>query len=570
VKLPLVKEALAALGIEDLVLGVHDSCFPSAKGEDVGRGSPNGQGAGGFLDYAAELGFTGIQLGPQGETSDDDPSPYDGAVFTRSHRSISLPQLVDMKLLSKATLERLAGDQTVDRSDQVRAGARIREALDEVFTNATFSDATNFADRERAWLERDALFEAISESHGGADFVHWPDERDRHLFDDPQRLREVRAVHAAKLARFSLVQWIAHRQHEAFCSHAHARGLSVFGDLQIGWSRRDLWAWRGAFMRDFSMGAPPSRTNPEGQPWGYAILDPDLGPEASALFDLRLAHELSLYDGLRIDHPHGLVCPWVYRDEVRAGSRLHESPDRADLAGYAIAREDQIDFTKPRHDDAWVVRLDPPQIDRYSVLFDRIVSRSPRVICEVLSTLPFPLSQVLARHRLGRFRVTQKASLTDRTDCYRSENAQPEDWIMVGNHDTEPIAVVARRWVVEGTAEKHAARLAEHLAPNDREAFIRSIAHDPYALARAALAELFVSPARHVYLWWNDLFGDERRYNAPGTISPENWVIRIPADFRAAHADALSQGRGLDLPAALATALRARNLRPDLASALLR
>jgi 4-alpha-glucanotransferase len=564
----LVKDALAALGIDDLVLGVHDSCFPSAKGEDVGRGTPNGQGARALLDYASELGFTGIQLGPQGETSDDDPSPYDGAAFTRSHRSIALAPLVEMKLLSAGTLERLAGDQVVDRSDQVRAGARIREALDEVFSNATFSDATAFGARERAWIERDALFEAISKANGGRDFVHWDDERDRYLFEDPQRLRERRALHAAQLARFALVQWIAHRQHQDFRAHAHARGLSLFGDLQIGWSRRDLWAWPGAFMRDFSMGAPPSRTNPEGQPWGYAVLDPELGPEANALFDLRIDHELSLYDGLRIDHPHGWVCPWVYQGEVQAGARLHESPDRPELARYAIARSEQIDFGKPRHADGWVTRLDPAQIDRYSALFDRIVARSPHVVCEVLSTLPFPLAQVLARHRLGRFRVTQKASLDDPRDVYRSENAAPEDWIMVGNHDTEPMAVVARRWFVEGTAERHAARLAERLAPEDREAFVRETARDPNALARAALAELFTSPARHVYLWWNDLFGDERRYNAPGTISPENWVIRIPADFRAAHAHAIGEGRGLDLPRALATALRAKKLRPDLAAAL--
>ncbi|MGZ6096539.1 MAG: 4-alpha-glucanotransferase, partial [Polyangiales bacterium] len=64
----LVRDALSVLGIEELVLGVHDACFPSAKGEDVGRGSPNGQGARDLVDYASELGFSGLQLGPQGET----------------------------------------------------------------------------------------------------------------------------------------------------------------------------------------------------------------------------------------------------------------------------------------------------------------------------------------------------------------------------------------------------------------------------------------------------------------------------------------------------------------------
>ncbi|MGZ3456753.1 MAG: 4-alpha-glucanotransferase [Polyangiales bacterium] len=565
----LVRDALSVLGIEELVLGVHDACFPSAKGEDVGRGSPNGQGARDLVDYASELGFSGLQLGPQGETSDDDPSPYDGAVFSRSHRSIALLPLLEMGLLSRATFDRLAGDQLPsNRSDHVGSSVRIREALEEVFGHEPPSDVAAFVERERPWLERDGLFEAIANAHGGADFVYWPDPRDRDLFADPTRASHMRALHQRELARFGFVQWIAHQQHGAFRAHARSRGLALLGDLQIGWSRRDLWAWSGAFLRDFVMGAPPSRTNPDGQPWGYAVLDPDLGPEASALFDLRVAHELSLYDGLRIDHPHGHVCPWVYTDDVRAGARLRESPDRPELARFAIARNDQIDFSRQRYDDAWVKTLEPAQVDRYAQLFDRLVGRSPHIVCEVLSTLPYPLAQVLHRHRLGRFRVTQKASLDDPRDVYRSENACPEDWIMVGNHDTEPISVVARRWLLEGSAERHAARLAERLAPDDREAFVREAARDHHALARACLAELFASPARHVYVWWNDLFGDERRYNMPGTISPENWVIRIPSDFRAAHARAMGEGRGLDLPRALAVALRARKLAPDLAARL--
>ena len=33
------------------------------------------------------------------------------------------------------------------------------------------------------------------------------------------------------------------------------------------------------------------------------------------------------------------------------------------------------------------------------------------LVCEILSTQPYPLARVCARHDLGRFRVTQKANL---------------------------------------------------------------------------------------------------------------------------------------------------------------
>src|SRR5690606_39592624 len=65
--------------------------------------------------------------------------------------------------------------------------------------------------------------------------------------------------------------------------------------------------------------APPSRTNPEGQPWGYPVLDPaqlrnaDGGLGAALrLIDARARKYFAAYQRIRVDHPHGLVCPWVY------------------------------------------------------------------------------------------------------------------------------------------------------------------------------------------------------------------------------------------------------------------
>src|SRR5207245_9993407 len=90
------------------------------------------------------------------------------------------------------------------------------------------------------------------------------------------------------------------------------------------------------------------------------------------------------------------------------------------------------------------------------------------LLCEVLSTQPYPVERVLARHGLGRFRVTQKVVLEDPADVYRSENAAPADWIMAGTHDTEPIWRVAERWVAGGSAPPHAAYLAQRLVAGER------------------------------------------------------------------------------------------------------
>jgi len=331
------------------------------------------------------------------------------------------------------------------------------------------------------------------------------------------------------------------------------------------------------------MGAPPSRTTPQGQPWGFAVLDPKqlLQTEASGrvspgpalrFLALRFEKILHEYDGVRVDHPHALVCPWVYRTDiadaaetVRRGARLYESPDLPDhpaLAQYAIARPSQIDRRLSRHADDWVTWLDPAQVDRYAVAMDLLVETARRqgrgvdaIICEVLSTLPRPLGLVLERIGIGRFRIVQKAQLDDRGDVYRADNARPADWVMLGTHDTPSI------WaVVQGMSAKQRAQWAEHLGRALRlpDTARTAMLFDPGLLANAMLAEVFASRAENVMMFFADLFGLNERYNVPGTVSPDNWTLRLPASFERLYETRLARGTAIDLPLALAMALAAR------------
>src|SRR5205814_2337784 len=86
--------------------------------------------------------------------------------------------------------------------------------------------------------------------------------------------------------------------------HAEAGqlGVALYGDLQIGLSHQDVWAWSARLLSGFRMRAPPSRTNPSGQPWSYAVLDP--ARYASAAVDLvrrRMGKMLQEFDGLLCD-----------------------------------------------------------------------------------------------------------------------------------------------------------------------------------------------------------------------------------------------------------------------------
>jgi 4-alpha-glucanotransferase len=590
----LVRHALEALGIRRLLLGVHDAALPGNPADDAGRGAPLALGGLEFLHFAHHLGFDGIQLGPQGRTTEIDASPYDGTLFSRNPLSLALGPLLSAGILPEEAFEEALRERPPGSDARVSHAAVFRNidrALQEAFAAADREDQRRvFVSENADWLERDALYQALCAEHRDGDWLRWPGNDRRLLHPAPgeeSRARARRAdllqKHAALVRRYQFEQFLAHEQHQAFRAEAKALGVRLYGDLQIGVSHEDIWSYAAVFLPSLRMGAPPSRTNPAGQPWNYALLDPaQYGDAALRFFRRRIEKTLREFDGLRIDHPHGLIDPWIYRTgeldpfhAVQNGARLFSSPDVPHLAAHAIAREDQLDRTLPRHADAWVRDLSDEQVSRYATLFDALVGaararglETDDLVAEVLSTLPYPVGRVIARHGLGRYRVLQKMRLEDPADVYRSENAKPEDWIMVGNHDTEPIWRVAERWHESGLARAHAAHLAERFGAPDRLRFVEAVASDPARLARARLAELFLGPARHVSIFFSDLLGMREPYNRPGTISDDNWSARIPADFKSRYAEDARRGAALDLPRALAMALRARGIEGRLAASL--
>ena len=183
----------------------------------------------------------------------------------------------------------------------------------------------------------------------------------------------------------------------------------------------------------------------------------------------------------------------------------------------------------------------------------------------MLSTQPYPLRRVLERHGLGRFRVTQKADLKNPADVYRSENAAPADWIMVGNHDTASIWNLVTRWQQDGGLAIQARYLAQRLAPADVdiEALADTLASDPYRLAQAKFADIFASPAENVLVFFGDLLGYAEPYNVPGTVNDDNWSLRIAPDYAQAYAHHRRDRTALDLPAVLAMALRRKDQPPS-------
>ncbi len=595
----LLTAAFATLGVRRLVFAIHDVSFPSLASEDVGRGAPGTRASLELLSFVRELGFNAMQLGPQGQTARDNPSPYDGTIFSRNVDSIPLAtfESPELRALVGGGLASLAMRGATARADHGRAHDVLHDlvrtayaAFDRERPAALVERLAQFRSLHREWLDRDALYAAISASHGGAGFRDWghdlelwaphPGAEAAH----EARKTELARQHGRAIEEYAFAQLVAHEAHAAFRREASERGLALYADLQVGLADSDAWTLRGLLLRSHVMGAPPSRTTPAGQPWNYGVFDPGLyyqdggdepgsppGPVLRFMM-ARADKTLAEYDSVRIDHPHGFVCPWVYRagtDDagraVREGARLFEAPDLSDhpeLARFARVRPEQIDRARPRYADDWVRALEAEQVSRYAAMMSAIVTAAERhgrdpsgIAVEVLSTMPRPLGSVLERLGLGRFRIGQKANLDDPADVYRSENAGPRDWAMLGNHDTPTIWSLARGYAADVRA-KWAAHLARRLSLDEPRRL--ELAQNPGMMVHAMLAELFASRAENVSIFFADLFGYEERYNVPGEVGPHNWSLRLPADFASLYDERAARMAAIDLPLALALALESR------------
>ncbi|MDO8988057.1 MAG: 4-alpha-glucanotransferase [Sideroxyarcus sp.] len=588
---PDLLEALRLLDKTEFLLAVHDTSFPSPAGEDSGCGSPYGKGGLALAEFARSLGFTGLQLGPQGLTTPGNPSPYDGTLFSRSILSLDLQSLMRSawgELLSEDSVREMVEGNPHPEGGKVNfayAHDAYRKAAEEIYCRFEAArlqgkpgavrlagSLAEFWDSNK-WVRDDAAYEAMCSG---------------------QRASAADSKHGNVQERYSLLQFILLEQHRTFRDNMRELGIKVYGDAQVGFSQRDAWSRKSLLLDGYFLGAPPSRTNTLGQPWNYQVLNPSLylgadggpGPVLDFVAE-RIGKMLEEFDGVRMDHPHGLVCPWVYRandpDPFRAvqnGARLFAAPDLPDhpeLSRYAIVRPDQVNRHRPRYAEDWEHSLTAEQEHIYALIMDTIVGRmnahgrrKEDILFEVLSTEPMPLRQVRQRHGLGRFRVTQKANLDDSADVYRGENAEPRDWIMLGNHDTPSIWGLVRDWHGSEEGFKQAGYLARRLRPDSPEQLSRILAADQYKLAHAKMAELFLSPAQHVMMFFADLFGIEETYNVPGTQNEENWTLRVPNDFLRIHELKKREGRALNLHAVLALALRARPdiCRPELIARL--
>ena len=572
----LISEALKVLGKDNFALIMHGSSFPSEKGEDTGFGTFNSKAGHSLIDYISGM-FNALQLGPAGKTKSSDSSPYTGTIFSGNPLFIDLKQLTEKQW--DCILPEEIFDSIVSNNPKYNTGRTCysyifkeqHQALKAAWSNFKAEknsklqkEFKKFKKDNAFWLENDSLYEALSIENGNDYWYIWNNEMDKHLLNPKnsaekkqyaQRIKDIKEKYEDEIEFYNFCQFVLEKQNEETKKYALSKGIKMIADRQVAFSDRDAWAYQSLFLDGWFLGCPPDYFSKDGQAWGFPVMDPDkmynadgsLGEGGLLMKNLFKKMFKDNPGGVRIDHIVGLIDPWVYKAGKKpmcedGAGRLYSSPEHPELKKYAIATEQDLDWTLEADKEKRVKTLSDKQIELYGRLIEKIVIGAAKecgldknaIVCEDLGTLTNPVDAVMKKYGLQGMRLTQFVLPEKPEHPYRCKNITENVWNMVGTHDNNPISFWAESLINTHEGYLHAKNLVEDLfaeADNKDDIIVR-LTQDKEYLMFVKLVEIFASKARNVQMFFTDFFRINETYNTPGTSGDQNWSLRLPNNYQ--------------------------------------
>jgi glycogen operon protein len=358
------------------------------------------------------------------------------------------------------------------------------------------ADFAAFRAKGDAALENFATFGALAERFGPRG---WPAG---HAHPGDAAMARFRAAASDALRFHAVLQWMCDRQLGA----AAAAGPGLYRDLAVGAAPdgAEMWSQPGAFLRGFSIGAPPDPFSADGQVWGLPVPHPHVA-EATGhdAFATLLRANMRHARALRLDHAMGLERLFIVPDGAPASEGCYLHFDGAGMLA-TLARESR--------------------------------SAECAVVGEALGTVPEGFAERLAAARVLAYRVLW---FEREGDDFRA----PAHWpalaaACVSTHD---LATLAGWWAGADIEERAALAL---LTPAAAQAALEARARERASLAAAcgvapdgfgpktaAAVHRFVAaaPSRIMLVQAEDLTGERIGVNLPGTDRERpNWRRRLP------------------------------------------
>ena len=363
-------------------------------------------------------------------------------------------------------------------------------------------------------------------------WMTWPEDFQHPGSEDVQRFRERNTV---EIMFHEFIQWVCESQLADAQRYALRKGMLVglYHDLALAVDPdgADSWSTQEYFVRGFSVGAPPDAFAPEGQDWGFQPPNShQVRMSGFAPFRNSLRAGCKHGGALRIDHVmqiHHLF--WIPRGQS-ASYGVYVKDFEEDLLN-VLAMESATNHTMVVGEDLGTLpfnfreRLIDRGIYSYRVFYferDENFNQAPYF------NYPAGALVSLSTHDLPTFSgFWQGLDIDERLAIGR---IKPEEEIAARSERTTQKAKIIERLVSDGVLPPEVAHRAwESTVPTDE-------------LHTAVLSFIFRTPCRLAIISLEDLFGDVRQQNLPGTtIERPNWVTktRFTVEELKSHSEAL-------------------------------
>lgn len=575
-----IRQAYEFLGVKDVALAIHGSSFPVAK-NDLGIGSPFSAVSKDVIDMEILHGFTSTQLGPLGEITRTDISPYASTVWAKNKMFIDINALtedeyaniLDTNEISPYAVtykDKKSPDtyskfyEAFENYDLILEKAydnfKLKLSLNDKKAEELNNEYTQFKALNGQRVMKEALYNVLTKVYGTENFEKWESEIDRNLPQllekrNPEAIERYRYLmnrNSKDVGQYCFSQFLIDKQMKAHKDFRESMDFKYINDILVGTSKMEEYIYKDAFLQGIRMGCPfGGKYGP--QLWDFPVPDPQklfnydgsLGP-AGKFIEEKFKVALKDCENIRIDHAMGLVDPYVY-----------------DKNSVEIING-QLNCGKFRGDNISNMRdLDPE--GNYKKILERIIlpllkehGINPEdAVWEDLGTQTPTFKEIYQnKHNLPG--ITQ-------LEWQRAENVNKrENWSYIGVHDSEPALKMFEKSWVRDSAAWQPEYLGGYLNYDPeradlRRAFVDRIADNPMERVKAKFAELFTCSDK-IQIFFADFFGINKTYNYGGQNVSTNWKLRLNKNFEDAYYENLSSDNptALNLPEILKMAVRAK------------
>jgi len=469
---------------------LHISSLPSPFGiGDLGKGAYH------FVDFLKEAGQSQWQILPLNPTDLLlGNCPYSSAsAFANNVLFISPEMLVSDGFLPAEAIRKIPSfpEDHVNYQGVISYKTGL---LDQAFAYShkqllKNNDFKIFCRNNESWLEDYSLFVALKQYFQGSPWYRWPE--DIHTRTS-SAIRKYQQELADAILKQKFFQYVFCLQWCALKKYCKASGVQIIGDLPIYVQHDsvDVWANPEIFQLEkdgglkFLAGVPPDYFSKTGQLWGNPVYNWDALKETGyQWWSDRLAHNLNIFDIVRIDHFRGFVNFW----QVPSGETTAINGSWAE----APAKE----------------------------FFNKMLKtfKDFPIIAEDLGFLTEDVKEVIKKYKFPGMKILLFAFDSDDENPYLPHNHIKNCVVYTGTHDNNTV----KGWFKQEATDHIRQKMREVL---QAEPLLEQVHWQLVTLALSSVANTVILPMQ-------DILGlDETcRMNIPGTVD-HNWQWRFSPD----------------------------------------